>query len=228
MKKPIIITLSIMIVAGAVLAVLRFGFGGDEDTWVCSNGSWVKHGQPSAAKPTTGCGAANSNAIANVNIEAPNVTYSAFSGQGLLYTFDTVKEWTSIAPEEVIKSITEEQRHGYQIIYSSSNPNAVVLSVSEKRSTDLSTMNEIVADDKAVAGANNPATWIDETIGQSDARTVARQTSGTTDYTIYSRYLITYSGAGDTRWAMMEVAVPSSRVDQYGTVVDHLLDSLSL
>jgi glucan phosphoethanolaminetransferase (alkaline phosphatase superfamily) len=27
-----------------------------EDTWLCQNGQWVKHGNPSAQKPTTGCG----------------------------------------------------------------------------------------------------------------------------------------------------------------------------
>ncbi|MBM3205336.1 thermonuclease family protein [Candidatus Shapirobacteria bacterium] len=26
-----------------------------EDTWLCQNGQWVKHGQPSAPKPTTPC-----------------------------------------------------------------------------------------------------------------------------------------------------------------------------
>lgn len=27
-----------------------------EDSWVCDNGKWVKHGNPSAEKPTSGCG----------------------------------------------------------------------------------------------------------------------------------------------------------------------------
>ena len=33
---------------------LRF-FSGDEDAWLCQNGEWIKHGQPSAPRPTSGC-----------------------------------------------------------------------------------------------------------------------------------------------------------------------------
>jgi Immunoglobulin-like domain of bacterial spore germination len=29
---------------------------GNEDTWLCQNSQWVKHGNPAAAKPTSGCG----------------------------------------------------------------------------------------------------------------------------------------------------------------------------
>jgi hypothetical protein len=29
---------------------------GNEDTWICSNGEWVKHGNPSSVKPETVCG----------------------------------------------------------------------------------------------------------------------------------------------------------------------------
>ena len=35
-----------------VLLFLR----GDEDTWLCSSGQWVKHGNPSAPMPTMSCG----------------------------------------------------------------------------------------------------------------------------------------------------------------------------
>jgi len=56
MKKLIpwilIVLLAVIIVAGLVL--LR----GDEDTWLCSNGQWVKHGQPSAPMPTKPCAGA--------------------------------------------------------------------------------------------------------------------------------------------------------------------------
>jgi spore germination protein GerM len=31
-------------------------FSGPEDTWICDNGEWVKHGNPDAAIPTSGCG----------------------------------------------------------------------------------------------------------------------------------------------------------------------------
>lgn len=44
----------VLAVAGALFAV-RF-FSGDEDTWLCQNGQWIKHGNPSAEMPMSGCG----------------------------------------------------------------------------------------------------------------------------------------------------------------------------
>lgn len=52
-KLPIIILILILIIGG--LFVVRFIFGGPEDSWICDNGEWVKHGNPSAPKPTTEC-----------------------------------------------------------------------------------------------------------------------------------------------------------------------------
>lgn len=40
--------------AGVVL-VLRFALGGNEDTWICQNGEWVKHGNPSQPQPVIPC-----------------------------------------------------------------------------------------------------------------------------------------------------------------------------
>jgi len=34
---------------------IRFVLGGSEDSWLCVDGEWVKHGNPSAAMPQTGC-----------------------------------------------------------------------------------------------------------------------------------------------------------------------------
>ena len=53
MKKSyyLIAVVGIMIVLFGILLFLR----GDEDTWICSNGQWIKHGNPSASKPTTEC-----------------------------------------------------------------------------------------------------------------------------------------------------------------------------
>ncbi len=56
MSKKDLLILGVVIliaVAVAVLLLLR----GDEDTWLCVSGQWVKHGNPSAPMPTTGCGA---------------------------------------------------------------------------------------------------------------------------------------------------------------------------
>lgn len=34
---------------------VRFLLGGSEDTWICEDGKWVKHGAPSAEMPTEPC-----------------------------------------------------------------------------------------------------------------------------------------------------------------------------
>ncbi|MCJ7827948.1 hypothetical protein MUP65_02270 [Patescibacteria group bacterium] len=38
-----------------LILVLRFGLGGDEDDWLCVDGQWVKHGNPSRPAPDTVC-----------------------------------------------------------------------------------------------------------------------------------------------------------------------------
>lgn len=55
MKKALILLLLVVVIIGGFFA-LRFLFGGDEDTWICENGVWIKHGNPSAPKPVDGCG----------------------------------------------------------------------------------------------------------------------------------------------------------------------------
>ncbi len=50
--KIIIIILAIFV----FLLFLRFVIGGPEDTWICTDGEWTKHGAPSMSKPIEGCG----------------------------------------------------------------------------------------------------------------------------------------------------------------------------
>jgi hypothetical protein len=73
MKKTIITFAVVIIILFGILVFLRFIAGGDEDTWICSSGQWVKHGHPSATKPTGPCGVTDtttntSNADTNVNL----------------------------------------------------------------------------------------------------------------------------------------------------------------
>lgn len=61
-RKPVSRT-ALLISLGALIAFValgsifaaRFILGGPEDTWVCVDGAWVKHGNPVASAPTTGC-----------------------------------------------------------------------------------------------------------------------------------------------------------------------------
>ncbi|NMB57089.1 hypothetical protein GYA19_04085 [Candidatus Beckwithbacteria bacterium] len=54
MKTAISFFLIIVIISFTLLTI-RFVFGGDEDTWVCQNGQWERHGNPSAPKPSSLC-----------------------------------------------------------------------------------------------------------------------------------------------------------------------------
>ena len=56
MKKAVLITGGILLILIGGIAILRLSFGGGEDTWICENDQWVKHGQPSAPAPESGCG----------------------------------------------------------------------------------------------------------------------------------------------------------------------------
>jgi len=49
------------------LLTARIFFGGDEDTWLCQNGEWVKHGNPSNPAPIEGCGNTNTVSVNNFN-----------------------------------------------------------------------------------------------------------------------------------------------------------------
>ena len=51
---------NIIIIVGLVLffivfSILALKALGNEDDWICQNGQWVKHGNPSAEMPTTPC-----------------------------------------------------------------------------------------------------------------------------------------------------------------------------
>ena len=52
-----VVSLPIAGAAAVIILVLagRFLVGGDEDTWLCEGGQWVRYGQPSSPSPETGC-----------------------------------------------------------------------------------------------------------------------------------------------------------------------------
>ncbi|MDP3093791.1 MAG: GerMN domain-containing protein [bacterium] len=68
MRKTILILILTISILGLVVLFLRFGIGGDEDTWLCQNGQWVKHGKPLASEPVRGCGKIETE---NIKIDNP-------------------------------------------------------------------------------------------------------------------------------------------------------------
>ncbi|MFA5128478.1 MAG: GerMN domain-containing protein [Patescibacteria group bacterium] len=80
MNKTILVILVVMIVAAAAIFGVRFF--SEEDSWICENGEWVKHGNPSAAKPNEGCGILLVNQPANTNAEE-TMTVKVFFGNSI-------------------------------------------------------------------------------------------------------------------------------------------------
>ena len=56
MTKKLLFFIGIVLLAISVLLFGRFILSGPEDNWICDKGEWVRHGNPSAQKPTGNCG----------------------------------------------------------------------------------------------------------------------------------------------------------------------------
>ena len=56
MKKISFTIIASMITLVVIVFALRFLVGGPEDNWICVNDQWIKHGNPGAPMPTSGCG----------------------------------------------------------------------------------------------------------------------------------------------------------------------------
>lgn len=54
-KNILIISLGILFVVVLSAFTIRLLFSGNEDDWICQNGQWVKHGNPSGPPPSSGC-----------------------------------------------------------------------------------------------------------------------------------------------------------------------------
>ncbi|MEK7533626.1 MAG: hypothetical protein AAB542_04290 [Patescibacteria group bacterium] len=46
----------ITIIVAFIALIVRFLLGGNKDTWLCVNGSWVRHGNPTEPTPSAPCG----------------------------------------------------------------------------------------------------------------------------------------------------------------------------
>ncbi len=82
MNKKILIIVSGLVLT-AVVIVVALLLRGDEDTWLCQDGQWVRHGNPSAPMPTSGCGTATPTSSVSqigeiiINLPQPNQTVTS-------------------------------------------------------------------------------------------------------------------------------------------------------
>jgi hypothetical protein len=78
MTKKILITIGILIAIVIIIVILR----SPEDSWICSNGQWVKHGAPSAPMPTEPCGGQTEQEIFVTAPQANQVITSPLAVEG--------------------------------------------------------------------------------------------------------------------------------------------------
>jgi len=76
-KKIILSVVVVVLIIAAAIAVVRFST--DEDTWICNDHQWIKHGSPDKPMPQTGCGEKQNNNEVEIN----------FSKVGNITNFDT-------------------------------------------------------------------------------------------------------------------------------------------
>jgi hypothetical protein len=76
-KQIHVITIVLIILAVIAVGTVAYFKFSTEDTWLCQNGGWVKHGNPSSAMPTAGCDASvnnnNNSAPTESNIKIDNL-----------------------------------------------------------------------------------------------------------------------------------------------------------
>lgn len=93
MKRPVLVVLTSIAVIICVGLVVRFVFGGNEDTWICDHGAWVQHGQPSSAKPTTACPGANANANVPYYDDATNQQVIVLKKAAIVKAYPDLKDF---------------------------------------------------------------------------------------------------------------------------------------
>ncbi len=86
-NRKAIIAVEIIAVAAIAIAGLRLFSG--EDEWICRNGEWIRHGNPSALKPESGCEIKKEGGSSNLPepdfIETGNIVSGSANGWKLIY-----------------------------------------------------------------------------------------------------------------------------------------------
>jgi hypothetical protein len=106
MKKKIVI-LGIIILVFVGLLFVRFFLGGPEDDWICNNGQWTKHGNPSVEAPTFGCG----ELVFNGN-DPKNISYNIEGRDVILKDGQAESSYQDGSAEKIITKIFETKEIG--------------------------------------------------------------------------------------------------------------------
>lgn len=117
-------TLSIIFIAILVIftaLTVRFIIGDAEDAWICQNGEWVKHGEPGADQPTTGCGG-----LVADEIIIRNFFDCIVAGNPVMESYP--RQCRTEAGETFTEDIGNELKKTDLIIITSPRPNQVISS----------------------------------------------------------------------------------------------------
>lgn len=94
-KQLQIITIILIVLAAMAIGTIAYLKFSTEDSWECSNDQWLRHGNPSSPKPTTGCGASiNNNKNDNNNL---NENTNTVPTEEINVRVDTIKEGDTIS-----------------------------------------------------------------------------------------------------------------------------------
>lgn len=73
MKKIILVIAGLLLVTGVAAFGIKVLF--EEDSWICQNGEWMKHGNPSTPRPSVDCGVEPTKTqiypVKNIIVESP-------------------------------------------------------------------------------------------------------------------------------------------------------------
>jgi hypothetical protein len=101
LSARILIAVACLIIAAVIVLIgLRF-LGGDEDTWICTNNQWTKHGNPASPMPQTGCGEQDLFEIPATVQDQPSATANE------TISIDDIINIKSLKPNDVISSPLE-------------------------------------------------------------------------------------------------------------------------
>ena len=105
------------ILALVIIIGLAVKMTSKEDTWLCENGQWTKHGNPSAQKPTEKCG---DNAEVPVEKTVTNFTECEAAGYPVMESYPRQCQTKDMIYVEEIEMVNdEEEKHKDLIILES-------------------------------------------------------------------------------------------------------------
>lgn len=154
MKKTLFIIIGSILTIFLVLFLLRSLT--PEDTWICANGNWIKHGNPKNPPPTTGCGETETNSanqnrlgLSKITItqpEANTIVGKSFNVIGQAQVFENQFNWQIIDPygEILIEgtaeaTVTESEEWGnyiFKVNLPTNTPPKIVLQVFDYSAKD--------------------------------------------------------------------------------------------